>query len=349
MADENKGNSGLGLGLGSAIGSVVGTGLGMATAGWEDRRQREQAKKLQEIEMKGSKEMSKFNQGMAIDTWKKTGPVGQRKQLQDAGLNVGLMYQGSGPGGATSAPGSISGQSAAASQGIAGMGMQMGLQGIQMQLAKAQKENIEADTAAKKVDTAKKAGVDTEEATARISAIKTNIDSVLAETANKQVQGELLKIQKLLAEGTLPTNIDTAKATLEKLKTDTSLTARQRDLLNDTYNMLIESKGLEVAGQKIGLQKTSQEIENLITSNAQMKQNTRNLEQDEINKLLKNAMEADGIQPTDNMVVRMLQRWLGENDVSMESVARKMNKIGAWLRGQNGSQTWERLSEIMRE
>ena len=92
---------------------AAGGALGIATAGWQDKRQLKQQEKLQELAMKGQKEMSEFNQGLAIDTWEKTNAAAQRKQLEKAGLNVGLMYGGPGGGGRTTAqPGTVGGATA---------------------------------------------------------------------------------------------------------------------------------------------------------------------------------------------------------------------------------------------
>lgn len=136
-----------------AAGSIIGTGLGMATAGWEDKRQLKQAGKLQALEMQGAQQMGKFNQGLALDMWNKTNYSAQREQMEKAGLNVGLMYEGGGPGGTTQTPtGNVGREHASGSSGNAtGMGMQMGLQMAMMQsqieVAKSQakKNDAEAD------------------------------------------------------------------------------------------------------------------------------------------------------------------------------------------------------------
>lgn len=141
---------------GQAIGGAMGLGIDRIKQGMEVR----QAKKLQNLQIQGQKEMGEFNQGLALDTWNKTNYEAQRKHMENAGLNVGLMYgQGGGGGATTSTPtGNVQGQNAGDSN-AAGMGMaigqQLAMQAAQIDLLKAQtnKTNIEAD---------KTAGVDTE-------------------------------------------------------------------------------------------------------------------------------------------------------------------------------------------
>jgi len=81
--------------------TIAGIGLGLGTASWQDERQLAQQRNLQNIAIEGQQTMGEFNEGLAIDQWQKTGPVGQMAQLQKAGLNPGLMYSGGGGGGGT--------------------------------------------------------------------------------------------------------------------------------------------------------------------------------------------------------------------------------------------------------
>jgi len=173
------------------IDQAVGAGLGMLTADWQDRRQIRQQQKLQAIEIQGAKEMGAYNQGLALDTWNKTNYEAQRKHLEKAGLNVGLMYGTAGQGGTTSTPtGSVTGAQAPVGGGEIGMGMQLGLQSAMMA---AQIENIKATTEKTKADTDKTKGVDTE-------AVQTGIDALKQTTANAKIQQEVLEFEKQLKQ-----------------------------------------------------------------------------------------------------------------------------------------------------
>ena len=88
--------------MGGFISDIVSTGMGLATSKYDQKLQQQNAKYLHELQMQGSKEMSEFNQGLAIDTYMKTAsPQAQVDQLGAAGVNVGLMYSGKGGGGGT--------------------------------------------------------------------------------------------------------------------------------------------------------------------------------------------------------------------------------------------------------
>lgn len=136
-----------------AAGSIVGEGLGLLTQGIKNKQQLKQAGRLQELEIKGSKELTDYNMSKQLQMWKDTSYGAQVEQMNKAGINPALMYGMGGGGGQTTgnASGSVSGQGAGTAQkssGSEGMGLLVG----QMGLMKAQKENIEADTANKIAD-----------------------------------------------------------------------------------------------------------------------------------------------------------------------------------------------------
>lgn len=145
------------MGLETIADGAAGGILGLALSGINDKRQVRQQEKLQQLQIKGQKEMGIFNREQALQYWNETGAEAQRKQLEKAGLNVGLMYgSGGGGGGSTMNPaGSVSGAAAPTGGGEVGMGIQAGMAQAQMELMKAQtnKTNVEAT---------KMAGADTE-------------------------------------------------------------------------------------------------------------------------------------------------------------------------------------------
>lgn len=115
---------------------VADTAINALTGGlmarYQDQRQLEQAKRLQELQLQGNKSLMAYQQDQAYQMWLKTNYPEQVKQMQQAGLNVGLMYGGSGPGGQLQQPNAtVSGQQATPTQDL---------------LSLAQMKNIEADT-----------------------------------------------------------------------------------------------------------------------------------------------------------------------------------------------------------
>lgn len=122
----------------------MGAGLGIGSQMLGNAMQIGQNDKLLRQQIEAQKEMGQFNNKMAYEMWLKTNYDAQRKQMEKAGLNVGLMYGSSGAGGGTaqSNSGNVSGQQASSESGLkegAGMGLMLGMN-------QAQIENIKADT-----------------------------------------------------------------------------------------------------------------------------------------------------------------------------------------------------------
>lgn len=174
---------------------AVGAGMGMLLGGHNDRRQREQQQALQDMQIKGNKEMIDYQKAADLQMWNDTNYSAQMEHLRKAGLNPGLLYGMSGGGGVTTGGGAagVSGSQAPTGggepQAMAGMGIQMGL-------LQAQKANIEAQTAKTKVETEKTAGVDTKEAETRILDLTQGIENKKALEAMTNVQTKIAQIEE---------------------------------------------------------------------------------------------------------------------------------------------------------
>lgn len=134
--------------MGNVADSAIGAGMGLLLANYNDKRQLKQQGKLQELQMRGSKEMMDYQQAQSYDMWQKTNYKAQMEQLKKAGLNPALMYGMGGGGGGTMSSGNaqVSGGNAAAGGGE--VQAMMGLQ-LQNKMMQAQIENIKADTTQK--------------------------------------------------------------------------------------------------------------------------------------------------------------------------------------------------------
>lgn len=140
-----------------AAGGVLGAGLGLMLEGHNDRRQLEQQRKLAGMqaaaEIQVGKAMGDYNLKNAKDMWEYTGYGGQKRQIEEAGLNSALMYGMKGGGGITTGPttgaGSITGGNAPTGGGeaigVMGMGMQIGLMRAQKELLEAQRDAVKSE------------------------------------------------------------------------------------------------------------------------------------------------------------------------------------------------------------
>lgn len=182
MENEKK-QSGLGMILGGAAGAAVGQGMGMIFGKMNDKRQLKQQRKLQDLQIEGQSKMAEISRLNQMKMWNDTNYSAEMEQMEKAGLGIGMMYGGSGGGGATaqSAGGNVSGASADGGAARTGMGLQMA---AQLALMQAQKENIEADTENKK------AGADSTTTETRSKEVKAKIDEATEAEQRDRVMGE---------------------------------------------------------------------------------------------------------------------------------------------------------------
>ena len=146
--------------------NAIGAGMGLLLEGHNDRRQLRQQQELQNMQMKGQKEMTDYNLAKQMELWNATNYKAQMAQMAKAGLNPALMYGTGGPGGTTQAAqgqGPTGGN--APTGGMEVMNMMMQKAQIQLLEAQTQKtkaettnipktgQNIDADTALKEVNT----------------------------------------------------------------------------------------------------------------------------------------------------------------------------------------------------
>lgn len=193
-----------------AASPIITAGMGMMNAKWSDNRQYHQQKKLMREQVKNAKDLGDYNNKLALEMWNATNYEAQLQHMKDAGLSVGMMYEGAGPGGTTHG-----GQVAMPTSGQAenhadtiGMAMQLGLQSAmqqaQIKLAEAQAKKAEAE--ANKIG-----GVDT-------AAAQTSIDKMKQETDNAKVQNSILNYEKAIKEAEANNAKETQETTVANLK-----------------------------------------------------------------------------------------------------------------------------------
>lgn len=214
-------------GAGAAIAPIIGMisdGIARGSNSIEQQRRDQRNYEYQ-------KKLNIQGQQLGMKTWEETNYLPQREQMEKAGLNVGMMYGGSGAGGATvSSPsgGSAPHSSAPTVQG----GMNAGIgQMMQMGLMEAQKNNIEANTNKTNVETAKLGGEDTEK--------------VRAETENASLRNEYQKILNNVQGMTQEEQIEAIKALSRKGVAEATSAGNEAHVSTNTYNKEIEAKNAE--------------------------------------------------------------------------------------------------------
>lgn len=131
-----------------AAGDATSGIMGLALGAINDARQRRQQQALQDMQIRGSKEMTDYNMQKQLQMWRNTNYSAQIAEMKKAGINPGLLYGMSGGGGVTTGNpnGSVQGAHAPTGGGEI-MGMILGRQMLQAQI-----ENIKADTANKQAE-----------------------------------------------------------------------------------------------------------------------------------------------------------------------------------------------------
>lgn len=197
-------------------GGLVGMGLNLASG----QMQLGQQQNLQDQQIQGQMQLSRFQRNEAMQYWRDTNFKAQMEQLKQAGLNPALIYKNGGQGGTTQAfSGNVSGGQATDHGVNAGMAMQMGMQS---KLLEAQTANVEADTKLKEATAAKTAGVDTDKGRAEIATLTEGINNQKAQAYLQRAQGFLTNIQGAVANATQEEAIDeirwNAKKAFEELR-----------------------------------------------------------------------------------------------------------------------------------
>ena len=180
------------LGMQAAEGAIS-AGLGMALGNYNDKRQLKQQGKLQELQLKGNKQMLDWQAEKELAMWKNTSYGAQKEQMIKAGLNPALMYGMGGGGGSTtgSGGGGVSSGNAPTGgrevQDMAAMGMERQSQMAQIELMKAQARNLNVDS-----DNKQTGGVGNENVKANTANVQQQTTNAVQELENlKQMQDNL--------------------------------------------------------------------------------------------------------------------------------------------------------------
>lgn len=149
----------------------------------QDQRQIDQQGKLQELQMKGSKEMGDYENELKMKMWKDTNYSAQIDQATKAGLSKVAVLGGGGGGTQGASVGGPTG-------GQAGSGQAGQMAGIAGEMAKAQIANLNANTEKTKVEAGKLGGVDTDNVTQDVRSKKFDTDLKEAmRNANIDIKG----------------------------------------------------------------------------------------------------------------------------------------------------------------
>lgn len=208
------------------IETAAGGALGLLLGEHNDARQIDQQKKLQALQIMGNKELTDYNYAKQYDLWLKTNYSAQRKQLEAAGLNPGLLYGMGGGGGSTTGSGGGGGVSGGNAPTGGGEALALTSQAMQLSLLKAQKDNIEADTKQKEAAT-----------------INTG-----ANTALTKINTDIAKIERDIKDQSSNEAAGIIRTAYEKSLEELQIARNNSKISDATYKQDIERVGAELAG-----------------------------------------------------------------------------------------------------
>lgn len=248
-----------GMMLGQAAGGQAAAQAGggimdIALGGIKNKQQRRQARLLQDIQIKGNKEMMDYSMGKQLQMWKDTNYGAQMEELKKAGLNAGLLYGMSGGGGVTtgSPSGGVQGQSANVAMGIDRGNLAMTVE--QMKLMQAQKANVDAQTAKTIAEKNKLEGIDTTEAETRVKSLIAGIKNTEAQTKLTDINSKLGELATKFESETLENRISKVNLELSGLIEQVKMMENQREISDKTKDAVIEGMKLDVGLKQIEIE-----------------------------------------------------------------------------------------------
>jgi len=168
------------------VGSLMNIGAG--------RRQQRRSKELMDINQNHQMELNKQAQQISQENWDYTNVENQVKHIENAGLNVGMMYGGSGTGGASGA--SASGGSAGMASGAQDIPVNSGIgMDIMTQLAQVEAMKASANKANAEADNIRGAGTNNTNADTALKQMQTANLGIINNIGNKTIDEQILAIK----------------------------------------------------------------------------------------------------------------------------------------------------------
>lgn len=293
--------------LGMLAGGLAGNIIDSFQTGENANTQLHNYKEFANFNAEKQREMTDYNQRSAYDMWLKTGIKGQVEQLQNNGLNVGLMMSnGTGGGSATVSQGNVKGEMVDVNKGGTFAGAQLGMQ---QALTKAQVELAEANANKANVEAKKIAGADT--------------DNTIADTSVKNTQAKANEIANYINTELTTNTIEKAKVEYNKAVADFRSADANADVDSATVQTKINKLNAELTGSILENELTDAKID---LTNEQKRAISVELAQEWENLYLR-AEELD-IRKQSNAIQEFAEKWkarLGIGNLEMRKIEAGLN------------------------
>jgi len=284
-----------------AIAGAAGSVIGALTANTRRKQQMADQKKLMEIQQQNQMALNKQGQQLAQENWDYTNAENQVKHYENAGLNVGLMYGGSGAGGTLSSGsgGGAAGGSAPTAENPGIMGIQLAQLQSQVELNKALANKANADAGRTSGDSptgqADLGKIAADTALTNMNTENAKLENKLKtegyESALYQLKANADKAQSEARSALIKANVDeqTKESQINKLNSEAAneafkltLMEADRNLTNEkaravTQELAQEWERLSIELDKVGVGKMQNAI-NEFTAKINARLGTQNLE-----------------------------------------------------------------------
>lgn len=246
--------------VGQGVGAVSSIG-GALMQNTRRKQQMSDQRELMDVQNKNQMALNEQGQKLAQENWDYTNAENQRRHYENAGLNVGLMYGGSGAGGTLSSGsgGGAAGGSAPTQQNEMGQaGKDLGIMGIQMAQLQSQVELNKA--------LANKANADAGRTSGDSPTGQADLGKITADTALTNMNTENAKLEnKLKTEGydsalyQLKANADKAqsearsaliKANVDEQTKETQINKLNSEAANEAFKLTLMEADKNLTNEK---------------------------------------------------------------------------------------------------
>ena len=187
----------------NAISQVAGVGLDIATAVGNigsAKRQHKRTKELMDISQRNQKELNNQQYDNSKKFWDETNYDDQVREMEKAGLNIGMMYGGGGQGGQTTSMSAGSAASASGGTGIplqGGQGMDIATKIANMEVMKANMEVMKASADKMRAEAENLRGVDRSktEATIALTKMQTENQNIINNINKESIDEQIMQIK----------------------------------------------------------------------------------------------------------------------------------------------------------
>jgi hypothetical protein len=255
--------------VGSAALGAGASVLGMVAGGLQTRNQQNRQRELMDIQYKNQRKLNEQGANLSYENWLRTNYSAQRAEMEKAGLNVGMMYGGSGAGGTLTGGSGGSAASGQAAPPNNQMAMMLSDLAANVELKKAQARNLDADTNNKplqggliqtQIDGNKiQNAFNTENFETALKMSEAELNNVITNTNKQAAEGKLSEIDAQTRNWSNIQNVLNTIADTKKMNAEVQ--QQWKRVAQGWKELELKNKGLDIEQQKTNVQEFGAETQ----------------------------------------------------------------------------------------